>query len=210
MRLIGYVRVSTEEQGRSGLGLDAQRASITAYAGAGNHDLTWAEDVGLSGSSLDRPALRQALAALRRREADALVVAKLDRLSRSLPDFASVLQLARKQRWAVIALDLGVDTTTPAGRLIANVMASVAEWEREVIGQRTSEALRAAQARGVRLGRPPAVPTPLQQRIVADHEDGLSFRAIAEFLNAEGVPTAHGGAAWHPTTVARVYRRAAA
>ncbi len=209
MRLIGYVRVSTEEQGRSGLGLDAQRASITAYAGAGNHELTCAEDVGLSGSSLDRPALQHALTALRRREADALVVAKLDRLSRSLPDFASVLQLARKQRWAVIALDLGVDTTTPAGRLIANVMASVAEWEREVIGQRTSEALRAAQARGVRVGRPPAVPLPLQ-RIVADHQDGLSFRAIAEFLNAEGVPTAHGGAAWHPSTVARVYRRGGA
>ncbi len=156
-----------------------------------------------------RPALADALEQMRWHDADALVVAKLDRLSRSVQDFASILDTARRQRWAVIALDLGVDTTTPAGELVANVMAAVAQWERRTISVRTSEALAAAQARGVRVGRPSAVPQHVQHRIVADHRSGLSFRAIAEFLNAEGVPTAHGGAAWHPSTVARICSRSA-
>ncbi len=204
------MRVSTEEQGRSGLGLDAQRASITAHAGAGEHTLVWAEDIGLSAKTMKRPALAAALQSLKAGAADAVVVAKLDRLSRSVQDFAGILDTARRQGWAVIALDLGVDTTTPAGELVANVMAAVAQWERRTISVRTSEALAAAQARGVVVGRPVAVSSTVERRIRADHASGLSFRAIAEFLNVEGVPTAHGGAAWHPSTVARIHRRTAA
>jgi DNA invertase Pin-like site-specific DNA recombinase len=85
-------------------------------------------------------------------QADALVVAKLDRLSRSVGDFAGLMDLARRQGWALIALDLGVDTTTPAGEMMANVMASFAQFERRVIAQRTKDALAQAKARGVRLG----------------------------------------------------------
>jgi DNA invertase Pin-like site-specific DNA recombinase len=210
MRLVGYVRVSTEEQGRSRLGLDAQRASITAYAGAGEHSLVWAEDVGLSAKSMKRPALADALQSLKRGQADAIVVAKLDRLSRSVQDFAGILDTARKQDWAVIALDLGVDTTTPAGELVANVMAAVAQWERRTISVRTSEALVAAQARGVQLGRPVAVGDAVVARIHADRAAGLSFSRIARALNDEGVPTAHGGSAWHTTTIQRIYKRTAA
>ena len=154
MRVIEYLRCSTEEQARSGLGLDAQRATITAEADRRGWDVEWMADEGWSAKTLKRPGISAALARLKRHEADALVVARLDRLSRSVPDFANVLRLAQQQRWAVVALDLGVDTTTAAGELVAGVMMQVAQWERRVIGERTSVALRAAQARGVHVGRP--------------------------------------------------------
>ncbi len=86
--------------------------------------------------------------------ADVLLVAKLDRLTRSLRDFGELAERARKRRWALVCLDLGVDTTTPAGELVAGVVASTAQYERRLIGQRTREALAARRAAGVRLGRP--------------------------------------------------------
>jgi len=81
-----------------------------------------------------------------------IIVSKLDRLSRSVHDFAGLMQQAQRQGWGLVALDVGIDMTTPVGGLIANVMASVAEWERRVIGQRTAAALAARRAAGVRLG----------------------------------------------------------
>lgn len=205
--VIGYTRVSTEEQGRSGLGLDAQRKAIAAHAAAKGWEVVWLSDEGLSAKSLDRPALQDALALLKGREAEALVVSKLDRLSRSVQDFAGLLAIAKKQHWAVNALDVGVDTTTSGGELVANVMAAVAQWERRAIGERTSVALRAAQARGVKLGRPRAVSGAALQRLCELRAQGMSQGRIAEVLNAECVPTAHGGR-WHTSTVARVLGRA--
>lgn len=210
MKVIGYLRVSTDEQGRTGHGLEAQRAKITAEAEHRGWDVHWMADEGYSAKSLSRPAVSQALAMLKRREADALVVAKLDRLSRSVVDFANTLRTAQRQGWAVVALDLGVDTSTPTGELVAGVMMQVAQWERRVIGQRTAEALQAAQSRGVRVGRPPAVPDDVLTRIHSARVAGASYRAIAADLNADAIPTAHGGAAWHPTTVSRIHKRSAA
>ena len=206
MDVIGYLRVSTEEQGRSGLGLDAQRTVIEAQARARGWDVRWVADEAASAKSLHRPGMRLALAALQRGEAQAIVVAKLDRLSRSVQDFAGLLDVARRQHWAVIALDLGVDTTTSAGELVANVMAAVAQWERRVIGERTSAALHAAQLRGVHVGRPAALDADSQQRLLDLRATGMSYKRIADTLNAESVPTAHGGD-WHPTTVSRVLAR---
>lgn len=84
---------------------------------------------------------------------DGIVVAKLDRLSRSVSDFAGVLELARTRKWALVAIDLGVDTSTPTGELVANVMMSVAQWEHRVIGERTSAAMQAAKRQGRHMGR---------------------------------------------------------
>ena len=134
-------------------------------------------------------------------QADALVVAKLDRLSRSLVDFAGLMEQARQHGWAFIALDLGVDTTTPAGELVANVMASVAQWERRAIGARTREALAAKKAAGVQLGRPRSVSDDVVARIVRERESGRSLPMIAKGLNDDGVPTARGGIRWYPATV---------
>jgi len=204
--IIGYTRVSTEEQGRSGLGLAAQRKAIAAYASAKEWEVVWLCDEGLSAKSLNRPALQEALALLKRGDAQANVVSKLDRLSRSGQDFAGLLAVARKQHWAVNALDVGVDTTTPGGELVANVMAAVAQWERRTIGERTSVALKAAQERGVKLGRPRTISKDAEARVMEIRALGLSYKRIATQLNAENVATAHGGT-WHASTVSRLLNR---
>jgi DNA invertase Pin-like site-specific DNA recombinase len=206
MRVIGYLRVSTVNQEH---GLDAQRASIEAEAKRRGWQVEWVEDAGKSGKDIDRPGITAALAMLKAREADALVVAKLDRLSRSLADFARLLEAAAKQGWSVVALDLGIDTTTPTGKLVANVMAAVAQWERETIGLRTKEALAAAKAKGVHVGRPSAVAPLVSRRIRRHRKAGMTYRAIADRLNADSVPLPGGGAKWHPNSVRSITLRSA-
>ena len=201
---IGYCRVSTLEQGDSGAGLSAQRATIEAEAARQGWDLELVEDVASGKTLARRPALATALEDLDAGRAHVLVVAKLDRLSRSLVDFARLMERAKRRGWRLIAVDLGVDTGAPTGRLVANVMASVAEWEREAIGQRTREALAVKKAEGVRLGRPPVVGTATRFRIQALRASGLSWAGVADVLNADGVPTAQGGARWYPATVRKV------
>jgi DNA invertase Pin-like site-specific DNA recombinase len=190
----------------SGLGLAAQRAAIeTEAARRGWNLLAIHEDAGYSAKKLDgRPAMTEALRALDNGQAAALVVAKLDRATRSTLDAANLLERASRGGWALVALDLGVDMTTPAGELVASVMAGVAQWERRTIGARTREALAAKKAQGVTLGRPVNVPAGLVDRIRTDHRNGLGFSAIARALNDEHVPTAQGGTKWYPSTVRAV------
>jgi DNA invertase Pin-like site-specific DNA recombinase len=159
------------------------------------------EDAGISGSSLNRPGLTEALATVESGRASALVVAKLDRLSRSLMDFSALMERARRRGWALLALDLGVDTTTPAGEMLANVLASFAQYERRIIGQRTKDALAEKRRQGVRLGRPRGVDDAVVARIVAARGAGQTLTSIAEDLNADGVPTARGGRCWFDSTV---------
>ena len=202
--VVGYLRVSTREQADSGLGLSAQRTAIAAEAVRRGWAVVWVEDPGTSGKSLNRPGLQEALRLLKRREASALAVAKLDRLSRSVQDFASMLDLAKRQRWSVVALDLGVDTTTPTGKLVAHVLASVAEWEREAIGQRTRDALAERKAAGVRLGRERMCPPEVVTRIMEASAAGHGPTAIARALDIDDVPTPNGGQRWYPSTVSRL------
>jgi DNA invertase Pin-like site-specific DNA recombinase len=196
--------VSTEEQKRSRAGIDAQRRAILREAERrGWEQIEIIEDVG-SGRDLRRSGVRAALEALERGEASALVVAKLDRLSRSMLDFASIMQRAQKQSWALIALDCAVDTTTPAGEAMANVMATFAQFERRLIGQRTREALEAKRAEGVKLGRPPAISDELAERIRKEREAGATLQKIADRLNEEGVPTPRGGKEWRTSSLTPV------
>jgi DNA invertase Pin-like site-specific DNA recombinase len=109
-----------------------------------------------------------------------------------------------KGEWAPVVLDLGVDTTTPAGELVASVMVSVAQWERRAIGQRTKEALAAKKAQGATLGRPRQLPDAVRKRIVRMRQGGMTLRAIAEALNSKDVPTAQGGTRWYASTVKKV------
>src|SRR5438105_3902708 len=207
MQVLGYVRVSTDEQRSSGAGLAAQRAAIEAECRRRGWTLVEViEDAGYSAKDLKRPGVQVALETLRRGEAGALVVAKLDRLSRSMLDFTAVMAKATKQGWALVALDCAVDTTTPAGEAMANVVATFAQFERRLIGQRTREALAAKRASGVQLGRPVSVPPVVRERIAAERKAGRSLAAIAEILNAERVPTAQGGRRWWPSTIRAVLR----
>lgn len=206
-QVIGYTRVSTEEQTVSGLGLADQKAAIEREAerrGWGN--VEYVSDEGFSAKNLARPAIASALDALTRGHASVLVVSKLDRLSRSLLDFATLMDRARREGWQLVVLDLAIDTTTPSGQLMANVMASFAEYERQLIGQRTSAALQQKKLQGARLGRPRTLAVSVVGRIVDMREEGKSTPAIANQLNLEAVPTARGGARWYPSTVAAVLR----
>lgn len=204
--VVGYVRVSTGDQADSGLGLAAQRDAIRAEAmRRGWNLLSIHEDAGYSAKSLDgRPGMAAALRSLDGGEAAALVVAKLDRATRSTLDAANLLHRATHAGWALVALDLGVDMTTPAGELVASVMAGVAQWERRTIGNRTKEALAAKKAQGIRLGRPVALPSHVVDRIRGQRAAGAGWSAIARALNEDAVPTAQGGAKWYPSTVRAV------
>lgn len=205
MRVIGYTRVSTEEQADSGAGLAAQRAAIEAEVARRGWQLEeLVVDAGYSAKDMRRPGVQGALARLESGEAEGLVVAKLDRLSRSTLDFAAVMDRARRQEWALVALDCAVDTTTPAGEAMANVLATFAQFERRLIGQRTRDALAAKRAAGVVLGRPSEISFALRAQIRADRAGGASLASIAQRLNADGVPTGMGGKRWYPSSVRAV------
>lgn len=204
--VVAYLRVSTEEQADSGAGLGAQRAAIESAASQRGWDiLAWHVDAGASGKSMNgRPELANALDAVRRGRAAGLVVAKLDRLSRSVLDFAGLMADANKRGWNIVALDLGIDLSTPAGKLVAGMMANVAEWERDVISQRTKDGLAAKKAEGVRLGRRSTLPDAVVTCIVNARAAGKGYSAIARALNGDGVPTGQGGSRWYPSTVQKV------
>jgi DNA invertase Pin-like site-specific DNA recombinase len=209
--VVGYVRVSTDEQATSGLGLETQRSVIDAECTRRGWTLVHTfEDAGASAKSLaGRPALSAALGAVRSGEADALVVAKLDQLSRSLLDFVSLMEESQREGWALVILDLGVDTTTPSGEMVTSVMASIAQFERKLIGQRTKDALAVKRRQGARLGRPTATRGDVLTRILEERARGRSLRAIANDMNADRVPTAHGGIRWHASTVKALVDRCA-
>ena len=204
--VIGYLRVSTEDQASSGLGLIAQRQKISQAASARNWEIKWIADEALGAGDLQRPGISEVLDLLRGGDAIALVAAKLDRLSRSVLDFAKLLERSEKEGWGLVLLDLDLDTTTPAGRLVAHVMSAIAEFERARIRERTREALAAARAKGVRLGRPSLMPEEVRKRIHREREEGSTLAAISEGLNADGMPTAHGGSQWWPSTVRAALR----
>lgn len=203
-RVLGYCRVSTTEQADSGAGLDAQRASITAEADRQGWSVKFVTDAGLSGATLARPSLVDALDRLDRGDADALVAAKLDRVSRSVSDFAGLLDRAQRNGWRLVLLDTGVDTSTASGELVSNMLASAAQYERRLISQRTRDGLAAKRAQGVRLGRPSVLPAGVVMRIVAERAQGRGLRVIAEGLTADAVATARGGAAWSTSSVQAV------
>jgi DNA invertase Pin-like site-specific DNA recombinase len=206
MRVIGYVRVSTDEQATSGAGLSAQRKALREEAKRRGWQLvSIEEDAGVSGKSLaGRPGLQAALETIEAGGADALAVAKLDRLSRSLLDFAALMDRSRRRGWALVALDLGVDTSTPSGEMMASVLAVFAQFERRLIGQRTRDGLAVKRAQGVQLGRRRTMPDEVVGRIVAEREAGASLTTIADGLTRGEVPTAQGGVRWYPSTVRAV------
>ncbi|MCO5167857.1 MAG: recombinase family protein [Planctomycetes bacterium] len=228
-RVIGYVRVSTEAQADEGVSLEAQQAKLSSYAQLYDLELTAViADAGATGKTLDRPGLQRALAQLDAGDVDGLLVAKLDRLTRSVRDLGTLLDRGFRDRFALMSVAEQVDTRSAAGRLVLNVLCSVAEWERETIGERTREALAHLRASGARLGgaalgwaradeRDAAgrlVVVPLEEeaatvdRILELRREGLSLRAIAARLANEQRRTKRGGA-WHPQTIRAVLRRVA-
>ncbi len=208
MKVLGYIRVSTEEQASSGLGLAAQEAVLRAEAERRGWELEIVVDAGVSGATVvRRPALCAALARLARGEAIGLVAQKLDRLSRSVADFAGLVERARSERWSLICLDLGVDTSTATGEAMAGMVAVFAQMERRLTGERTISALAAKKAGGARLGRPRLLADEAMVRAVALRAEGLTLRAVAGTMTAEGYLRPKGGV-WTAAAVQRAMQSA--
>jgi DNA invertase Pin-like site-specific DNA recombinase len=211
MKVIGYIRVSTRKQDESGLGQEAQLRAIESCCTQRGWELAHVEQDVMTAKAMDnRDGLERAITSCRAGEAEAIVIAKLDRLIRSVSDFAFLLERSRSEGWGIVALDLaGVDTTTAMGEFMATVVAAVAQLERRIIGERTSAALQVKIANGERVGRKPDTSPELIAKFKELREKGWSYVRIAQLLNLEGVPTARGGACWRPEGVQRALRRAA-
>lgn len=205
-RVIGYVRVSTDQQEIS---VAAQTARLRAYAMAMELDLVdVVVDAGYSAKSLDRPGLQSALARLASGDVGGLLVTKLDRLTRSVRDLGSLIE-SHFAEHALLSIGDAIDTRSAAGRLILNVLISVAQWEREAIGERTREALAHLKSQGVQLGAPMLDDEATLARIRSLRASGASLRAIAATMTAEGFKTQRGGA-WGAETVRLIVNRLAA
>lgn len=172
----GYSRVSTDEQADSRNGLEAQRSALDAEAARRGWTVEHYADEGVSGKVMG-PQLVEVLQLLASGQADGLVVSRLDRLSRSIINAAKTIDNARKQGWSLVVLDMDLDLTTAAGRMIADQLILFAQYERELIGERTKAGLAAKKARGERIGRPRLATAGVVRRIVLDRNAGLSSAA---------------------------------
>lgn len=200
-----YVRVSTLKQEAEGLSLEAQERTLTARAIAEGFRVEVIRE-SKSGKKLsNRPQLKAALERLSKGEAQALYVAKLDRLARSLSDLLSIVEQANRKEWRLSIGDIGLDTSTPQGRLVLNLLGSVAEFERQLIAERAKDTHRERAARGevwgVTKGSRSLLPREVRTRIVSERAEGLTLTAIAEGLNRDRVPTIKGGSKWYASTV---------
>jgi DNA invertase Pin-like site-specific DNA recombinase len=222
-KAFGYVRVSTAGQVEDGVSLEAQRARLTAWCVANGFDLVEVfVDAGLSGGRADnRPGLQAALDATCR-ERGVLVVLSLSRLARSTKDTISIAERLDRSGADLVSLSERIDTTSAAGRMVFRMLAVLAEFERDLVSERTASAMAHKRAKGELVGRVPfgfdlaadgvqLVPNAREQRaveIIAELRGrGWSLRRIADELTARGVPTKSGGSSWTHTAVARIAER---
>jgi DNA invertase Pin-like site-specific DNA recombinase len=210
-KVIGYTRVSKENYDGKGVSLDEQAEWLTNEASRRGLQLEIiSEGDGVSAKKMmNRPVLMETLSMLDRGEGNALMVKKLDRLSRNVADFLEILDRSRRGGWALIIGDLDIDTSTPMGEAMATISATFAQLERANIAQRTKDALAQKKKDGVVLGRPVVLNSEIVSRITSLRESGLSLQKIADTLNSEAIPTAHSGKAWYPSSVSKTLKRVA-
>jgi DNA invertase Pin-like site-specific DNA recombinase len=203
MKAMGYVRVSTEKQADGGVSLEAQTAKIRAMAVVQGAELVDVLiDAGESAKSLHRPGMARLLALVDAGAIDTVIIAKLDRLTRSVVDLAELLKRFERGGVSLVSVADALDTRSAAGRLVLNFMVSVSQWEREAIGERTRDALRHKRAKGQRIGtlpfgsymaadgvqlEPDAHEQGLLTRMRRLQASGLTLRGIAAALNADGL-----------------------
>jgi DNA invertase Pin-like site-specific DNA recombinase/peptidoglycan hydrolase-like protein with peptidoglycan-binding domain len=205
--VIGYVTLSPDAPGDEADG--PARAIAQACEDAGWRLLDVVTDRE-NGRGLERPGLTYALRQIAERKARGLVVSDLRRLSRSTIELGALMEWFRDADAALIALDLGVDTSTPVGRELAATLITLSGWERERIARRTRSGLAEVRAHGGAAGRPAVSDRPeLAERIAGMRAARMTLQAIADRLNAERVPTLRGGTMWRPSSVqaALGYRR---
>lgn len=223
MKAIGYVRVSTEKQADFGVSLEAQTTKIRAMAVVQGAELVDVLiDAGESAKSLQRPGMARLLALVDAGVVQAVIIAKLDRLTRSVADLAELLKRFERRGVSLVSVADSLDTRSAAGRLVLNIMVSVSQWEREAIGERTRDAMRHKRANGERVGtvsfgyrlasdRVNLEPDPFEQGILERMNElqrqGLTTRQIAAALNCQGLTTRRK-TPWRFQYVARAVRTA--
>jgi site-specific DNA recombinase len=219
MKVVGYARVSTDKQAERGVSLEVQIEKIRAMAVVQGGELVdIIIDARESAKSLNRPGMAHLQALVDDSRVDAVIIAKLDRLTRSVKDLAELLQRFQRRGVALISVAESLDTGSAAGRLVLNIMTAVSQWEREVIGERTQTALLHKKTLGKVYNHEPygfirdgdsLVPLAGEQAIVGRIQvlraNGWPLRRIADALNGEGVPTKQG-ARWFAQTVKDIIR----
>jgi len=219
MKAIGYARVSTDKQADRGVSLEAQTEKIRAMAVVHNAELVdIIVDGGESAKSLNRPGMERLLALVDSGAVEAVIVAKLDRLTRSVKDLCTLLERFERREVTLISVAESLDTGSAAGRLVLNIMTAVSQWEREAIGERTRDAMNHKRNNGERVGNIAfgyrlssdgvhVEPEPTEQATIAAvaelRSNGMSLRRIAKDLNRRGIRT-RKGSEWRLESVARV------
>jgi len=223
VQTIGYVRVSTDRQAEKGVSLETQEAKIRAMATVQGLDLDEVIiDGGESAKSLQRPGLQRLLSMVNAGQVRSVIVAKLDRLTRSVKDLCGLLELFEKRKVALVSVAESLDTGSAAGRLVITIMGAVSQWEREAIGERTRDALRHKRAQGHRVGNIEfgyrlasdgvhVEPNPVEQNALNAIQrlrgEGHSLRRIASVLNENGLRTRRG-TDWRMESIARITKQA--
>ena len=226
MVVVGYIRVSTEGQVEDGVSLDAQREKIEAWAKLHDEaEIVIYKDAGISGASMDqRPGLQDALREACKRRA-ALVVYSLSRLARSTRDTLSISDRLAKSGAELVSLSERIDTTSASGKMVFRLLAVLAEFERDQISERTRAAMAHMRSSGRRISRfapfgwdldesgevvrPNSVEQAAIRRMVELRSEGLSFRRVADRLEADGVRTKTGLCSWSAKSVWAAVRRVA-
>jgi len=223
MKAIGYVRVSTYEQAREGISLDSQKNKIAAYCELNDLDLVEIiEDAGKSGKDLNRDGVLSLLGMIKARQIDAVVLYKLDRLSRRVKDTLTLMDLIEKKNIAFHSITERIDTKSAMGKFFLNIMASMNQWERDTISERTRDALQHKINIGERAGQVPygwtlnddgktLVPNVEEQRTVSLIKElvgeGQSYRAVCRELESRNIkPIGHK---WHHQTIRNILNKAA-
>ena len=222
MKAIGYARVSTDKQAERGVSLEAQTQKIRAMTVVHSAELAdIIVEAGESAKSLNRPGMQRLLALVDSGEVNAVIVAKLDRLTRSVKDLCEVLERFERRGVALISLAESLDTSSAAGRLVLNIMTAVSQGEREAIGERTRDALSHKRSNGERVGNiafgyrlcpdgKHVEPDPAEQGVLTEiwrlRENGRTLRGIAAVLNHRGRRTRRGSA-WRLEHVARITKQ---
>jgi DNA invertase Pin-like site-specific DNA recombinase len=207
MRVVGYCRVSTSEQASEGVSLEMQAKKIEAYCLVKDWQLSEViTDAGESAKSLDRPGMQRLVKMVEAGEISTVIVHKLDRLTRSVADLDRLVKLFEKKGVALVSLQESLDATTATGRLMMNLLASVSQWEREVIGERTKDVMQHLRRTGQVYSRPCLTKGAVISRMQQLRAEGMAYRGIAAQLAADGHQTARGGQ-WDESTVRKFLAR---
>jgi len=220
-KAIGYIRVSTEEQQKSGLSLEAQATKIENYCKTYDLDLLYIYQDTATARNMKRPGLESLLKDFNNEKADSLIISKLDRLTRNINDLQKLLKTYFKDNLTLHSVEEHIDTDSATGKMILNIMMSISEWEVDIISERTKSALKAKQQRGGRTGSIPygsdlapdgkiLLKNKKEQKVIKTMQRlralNLGYYSIANTLNADGLTTKRGKL-WNQSNVSKVLKR---